>query len=175
MPWVSGAGALWELAKSGARVMRAYTAVFQGKNRSMNLIVGAPWDAPKPLRAERDPPGLDGSPAKRVARPGTLSPSGGIVRARTAVRGNYNHTMARGWESKSVEAQQADAAEKPGPQRVAMTPPEAARERELESLRLSQQNILQQLEHAHDPRHRRMLEDALAELQHQMDSAKRRA
>jgi hypothetical protein len=56
-----------------------------------------------------------------------------------------------------------------------MTPPEAARERELESLRLSQQNILQQLEHAHDPRHRRMLEDALAELQHQMDSAKRQA
>jgi hypothetical protein len=89
--------------------------------------------------------------------------------------GNYNHTMARGWESKSVEAQQADAAEKPGPQRVAMTPPEAARERELESLRLSQQNILQQLEHAHDPRHRRMLEDALAELQQRMDGAKRQA
>ena len=89
--------------------------------------------------------------------------------------GNYNHPMARGWESKSVEAQQADAAEKPDPHRVAMTPPEAARERELESLRLSRQNILEQLEHAHDPRHRRMLEDALAELQHQMDSAKRQA
>jgi hypothetical protein len=81
--------------------------------------------------------------------------------------------MARGWESKSVEAQQADAAEKPGPHRVAMTPAEAARERELESLRLSRQNILQQLERALDPRHRRMLEEALAELQHRMDSAKR--
>ena len=80
--------------------------------------------------------------------------------------------MARGWESKSVEAQQADAAEKPGPNRVALTPPEAAREREFEGLRLSRQNILQQLECAHDPRHRRMLEEALAELQYRMDIAK---
>lgn len=81
--------------------------------------------------------------------------------------------MARGWESKSVEAQQSDAAEKPGPRRPPITPQEAARQREVESLRLSQQNILQQLEHAHDPRHRRMLEDALNELQRRMDSAKR--
>jgi hypothetical protein len=81
--------------------------------------------------------------------------------------------MARGWESKSVEAQQADAAEKPGPHRVAMSPQEAARQRELESLRLSRQSVLQQLERARDPRHRRMLEEALVELQHQMDSAKR--
>jgi hypothetical protein len=81
--------------------------------------------------------------------------------------------MARGWESKSVEDQQAEAAEKPGPQRIAMTPLEAARHRELESLRLSRQNILQQLERAHHPRHRRMLEEALAEVQHRMDAAKR--
>jgi hypothetical protein len=54
-----------------------------------------------------------------------------------------------------------------------MSPQEAARQRELESLRLSRQNILQQLERAHDPRHRRMLEAALAELQHRMDGAKR--
>ncbi len=81
--------------------------------------------------------------------------------------------MARGWESKSVEAQQADAAEKPGPQRVSMSPLEAARHRELESLRLSRQNILQQLERARDPRHRRMLEDSLGELQRRIDAAKR--
>jgi hypothetical protein len=73
--------------------------------------------------------------------------------------------MARGWESKSVEAQQADAAEKPDPHRASMTPEQAARQRELESLLLSRQNILQQLERIHDPRYRRMLEDALAELQ----------
>jgi hypothetical protein len=73
--------------------------------------------------------------------------------------------MARGWESKSVEAQQADAAEKSGPRRTPLTPEQAARQRELESLRLARQNILQQLELARDPRHRRMLEEALAELQ----------
>jgi hypothetical protein len=83
--------------------------------------------------------------------------------------------MARGWESKSVEDQQADAAEKPGPERVVLTAQEAARQRELESLRLSRQNILEQLERAHDPRHRHMLEESLAELQHRMDSAKRQA
>ncbi|MGA9978135.1 MAG: hypothetical protein WBQ08_05835 [Candidatus Sulfotelmatobacter sp.] len=81
--------------------------------------------------------------------------------------------MARGWESKSVEAQQSDAAEKPGPRRAAITPREAVWLREVESLRLSRQNILQQLEHAHNPRHRRMLEDALNELQRRMDSAQR--
>jgi len=77
--------------------------------------------------------------------------------------------MARGWESKSVEAQQSDAAEKPGPRRTPLTPEQAARQRELENLRLSRQNLLQQLERAKDPRHRRMLEDALAELQRRME------
>jgi hypothetical protein len=79
------------------------------------------------------------------------------------------HFMARGWESKSVEAQQADAAEKSGPHRTPLTPREAARQRELESLRLSRQNLLQQLERAKDPRHRRMLEDAMAEIQRRME------
>jgi hypothetical protein len=77
--------------------------------------------------------------------------------------------MARGWESKSVEAQQADAAEKSGPPRAPLTREQAARQRELESLRLSRQNLLQQLEGAKDPRHRRLLEDALAELQRRME------
>ena len=77
--------------------------------------------------------------------------------------------MARGWESKSVESQQSDAAEKSRTRRSPMSPNEAARQREIESLRLSRQNILQQLERARDPRHRRMLEDALAELQRRLD------
>jgi hypothetical protein len=80
--------------------------------------------------------------------------------------------MARGWESKSVEAQQADAAEKPGPHRAAMTPEQAALQRQLESLRLSRQNLLQQLERVHDPRHRRILEEALAELQCRIGNTK---
>ncbi|HLW85357.1 MAG TPA: hypothetical protein VKR60_09100 [Candidatus Sulfotelmatobacter sp.] len=77
--------------------------------------------------------------------------------------------MARGWESKSVEAQQAAAADKPARPRSPMSPQEAARQREFENLRLSRQNLLQQIESAHDARHRRMLEDALAELQRKMN------
>ena len=72
--------------------------------------------------------------------------------------------MARGWESKSVEAQQAEAGEKsakPGP---AMTAEEAARWRKRESLRLSRQVVLQQLEASTNPRHRKLLQDALADL-----------
>jgi len=72
--------------------------------------------------------------------------------------------MARGWESKSVEAQQAEAGEKsakPGP---AMTPEEASRWRKRESLRLSRQVVLQQLEASTNPRHRKLLQDSLADL-----------
>lgn len=50
-----------------------------------------------------------------------------------------------------------------------MSRQEAARNRELENLRLARQNLLQQLERVHDPRHRHMLEEALAELQRRMD------
>jgi hypothetical protein len=72
--------------------------------------------------------------------------------------------MARGWESKSVEAQQAEADEKsakPGP---SMSAEEAARWRKRESLRLSRQVVLQQLEASTNPRHRKLLQDSLADL-----------
>jgi hypothetical protein len=72
--------------------------------------------------------------------------------------------MARGWESKSVEAQQAEAGEKlakPGP---SMSAEEAARWRKRESLRLSRQAVLQQLEGSTNPRHRTLLQDSLADL-----------
>ncbi len=72
--------------------------------------------------------------------------------------------MARGWESKSVEAQQAEASEKTAKPRPPMSLEEAARWREKESLRLSRQSVLQQLEASPNPRHRKLLEDALADL-----------
>jgi len=72
--------------------------------------------------------------------------------------------VARGWESKSVEAQQADAVEKPGGSRVAMSAVEAASFQEKESLRLSRQRILQQLEACTNPRYRQQLEKSLAAL-----------
>ena len=72
--------------------------------------------------------------------------------------------MARGWESKSVEAQQAEATDKTAPSRPKLTQAEAARARERESLRLSRQRVLQQLESSQNPRHRSVLQEALAEL-----------
>jgi hypothetical protein len=73
--------------------------------------------------------------------------------------------MARGWESKSVEAQQAEASEKPGVRRPPMNPAEAARHREVEGLQLSRRRIVQQLSTQQDSRHRKMLEQALADLE----------
>jgi hypothetical protein len=72
--------------------------------------------------------------------------------------------MARGWESKSVEAQQAEASEKSAKPRPPMSREEAARSREKEGLRLSRQTVLQQLEASTNPRHRKLLQDALADL-----------
>ncbi len=72
--------------------------------------------------------------------------------------------MARGWESKSVEAQQAEAVSTPAEFRQPLTPDQAAKQRQCEGLRLSRQRVLQQLQSAQNPRHRKMLEDALADL-----------
>jgi hypothetical protein len=72
--------------------------------------------------------------------------------------------MARGWESKSVEAQQAEASDKPGKARSKLSPEEAVRLRERENLRLSRQRVIQQLAATQNPRHRQLLQTALAEL-----------
>jgi len=72
--------------------------------------------------------------------------------------------MARGWESKSVEAQQADAADSKNEPKQRLTAEQAARLRQLEGVRLSRKRVLQQLETTSDPRLREMLAAALAEL-----------
>ncbi len=72
--------------------------------------------------------------------------------------------MARGWESKSVEAQQADAADSMNEPKQRLTAEQAARLRQLEGVRLSRKRVLQQLETTRDPRLREMLAAALAEL-----------
>lgn len=79
--------------------------------------------------------------------------------------------MARGWESKSVEGQQADASEKPAGGDPRMSAEQAARAREHESLRLSRQRVLQQLEASLNPRHRQLLEAALADLDEKLSRA----
>jgi DNA-binding ferritin-like protein len=76
--------------------------------------------------------------------------------------------MARGWESKSVEAQQAEAADNKKESRARLTAEQAAQIRRREGLQLSRRRVLQQLEAAADPRRRDMLTAALAELDKQI-------
>lgn len=73
--------------------------------------------------------------------------------------------MARGWESKSVEAQQAEAAEKQAKVGPVLTAEQAMQRREQESLRLARNRVLQQLQSNLNPRHRKLLEQELAELE----------
>jgi len=76
--------------------------------------------------------------------------------------------MARGWESKSVEQQQESAAFDEGPAKPRLTPAQIATEQRRQTLQLSRRRILQQLEVAPNPRHRQMLEAALADLDEQI-------
>lgn len=80
--------------------------------------------------------------------------------------------MARGWESKSIEEQQSEAAAEKSILKARLTPEQATRIRKLEGLRLSRQRVFQQLQNVHDPRMRQMLEQALADLDRQIEAAK---
>ena len=72
--------------------------------------------------------------------------------------------MARGWESKSVEAQQEDASSKSAKPKIKLSAEAAARQRDRETLRLSRQRVLHQLETAQNPKHRDLLQRELAVL-----------
>lgn len=92
-----------------------------------------------------------------------------LVHARASFRSDeYNFHMARGWESKSVEEQQAEAASVPVEHRKALSPAQLAAERRKQGLTLSRQRVLQQIEAAQNPNHRKMLESALADLDAQL-------
>ena len=73
--------------------------------------------------------------------------------------------MARGWESKDVEAQ-VTAVEEPkshsGPN--SKTPEQIMRDQARKDLELSRTRIVNDLEHATHPQHRKSLEAALAHL-----------
>jgi hypothetical protein len=86
-----------------------------------------------------------------------------------AVRGKISK-MARGWESKSVEQQQAEMSEQRRTIRTPISPGEQQRNRKRESLLLSRKRLTQQLQAAGNPRHRQMLEQAVAELDRQLSS-----
>jgi hypothetical protein len=76
----------------------------------------------------------------------------------------YNRRVARGWESKSVEEQQAEAAESGAELKPRLTAQELARKRTLDGLLLSRSRIVQQLGSGLSSHYRDMLERALADL-----------
>jgi len=82
--------------------------------------------------------------------------------------GRYNFCVARGWESKSVEEQQAEAVATPSPAKPPLTPAQIASQRRRQGLMLSRQHVLQQLEAAQNPRHREILQSALIDLDAQL-------
>ena len=75
--------------------------------------------------------------------------------------------MARGWESKSIEAQQ-DEASRPKVVRAELSPEQQAIEERRRMLTLTRSRALADLERASAAPHRRMLEQAIAALDEQL-------
>jgi hypothetical protein len=71
--------------------------------------------------------------------------------------------MARGWESKAIEAQQEAAAEH-HPKTATITPHDSVRAAERATLSLARTHALADLQRACAPAHRAMLEQAIADL-----------
>lgn len=79
-------------------------------------------------------------------------------------------SMARGWESKSVEQQQEERSQPRDAGRVPVSPEEQEKNRKRDGLLLSRQRLSQQLQAACNARHRQMLEQSIAELDRQLSS-----
>jgi hypothetical protein len=77
--------------------------------------------------------------------------------------------MARGWESKSIEAQQSEASAVVKPAgRVVRTPEELRRQQKKVDLKLSRSRIAEQLEAATNERYVEMLRLALTDVDRQL-------
>ncbi len=84
--------------------------------------------------------------------------------------------MARGWNSKSVESQIESAQPEPAVLgRERLTPEQAAALRKREGLLLARTRLLDQLQTCQHPRHRALLEAALAELEKALGKSPRAA
>jgi hypothetical protein len=73
--------------------------------------------------------------------------------------------MARGWESKSIEEQQSEAISAKVASNPRLTSEQADRKRSKDGLELRRKAVLQQMQVARNPQHRKMLEAALADLE----------
>jgi len=71
--------------------------------------------------------------------------------------------MARGWESKSVEEQQAER-NQPGAKGLRLSPEQAARKRLIDALMLSRRKVQHDLEASVHPARCEMLQRALLDL-----------
>lgn len=78
--------------------------------------------------------------------------------------------MARGWESKSVEHQQADMADAGKSAGPRLTPAQQRRNRLRQGLVLARKRLTGQLQSASRPEHRKMLAQSLAEVDKQLSS-----
>ncbi len=76
--------------------------------------------------------------------------------------------MARGWESKSVEQQQAEMGDQPKSSHRPMSDAQQKLNRKREGLLLSRTSLVRQLEAATHAPHRRMLEQAMDEIDRQL-------
>jgi hypothetical protein len=79
--------------------------------------------------------------------------------------------MARGWESKSVEAQ-IDVAEAHRPTRMTIAPSAESLQviRKKETILLSRTRVVRELDNAQNPRYKAVLTKALADLDAQLTS-----
>jgi hypothetical protein len=82
--------------------------------------------------------------------------------------------MARGWESKAIESQiEAARSESASSSKRTLSPEEASTQRNKETLLLARARLVQQLQAARNPRHREMMEKALADLDKTLATYKR--
>ena len=79
--------------------------------------------------------------------------------------------MARGWESKAVESQiEAARSDQAVSSKQLFSPEKADAHRKKETLLLARTYLLQQLQSSQNPRHREIIEKALADLEKQLAS-----
>jgi hypothetical protein len=76
--------------------------------------------------------------------------------------------MARGWESKSIEQQQAEREDQSKPARPPLSSEEQERNRKYQGLLLARERLRQQIEVARNPRHQQMLQRAISDLEAQL-------
>ena len=80
--------------------------------------------------------------------------------------------MARGWESKDVESQVAGKETMAAPGKAKKGPEEIEKDRQRANFELSRKRILNDLETATHPNHRKSLEAALAHLEEKLNQLK---